>query len=214
MGKGGVPQGDFLRAKGSERSFSPQRWKRSSRTFRRRGNVSFADKGVHPGGVLIVRQDTSTAPPGRFHPPFGRISHAYGIFHSVCSKGADRISFRAIPHNSARESDERICVRKRWKTAGILCVFQGQYRINRQESLTKDFSSEKGVKPQEYSVYFKVLQTNFWRKRSVKIRRRICAVLPKVFLTPFWRKESHGTPAKAQQSTRKGYAASVAQQSC
>ena len=46
LGKGGVPQGDFLRAKGSERSFSPQRWKRSSRTFRRRGNVSFADKGV------------------------------------------------------------------------------------------------------------------------------------------------------------------------
>ena len=31
----------------------------------------------------------------------------------------------AIPHYLARESDERICVRKRWKTAGILCVFQG-----------------------------------------------------------------------------------------
>ena len=30
-----------------------------------------------------------------------------------------------------------------------------QYRINRQESLTRDFSSEKGVKPQEYFVYFK-----------------------------------------------------------
>ena len=41
-----------------------------------------------------------------------------------------------------------------------------QYRINRQESLTRDFSSEKGVKPQEYFVYFKVLQTNSWRKRS------------------------------------------------
>ncbi len=38
VGKGVVPQGDFLRAKGSERSFSPQRRKRSSRTFRRRGN--------------------------------------------------------------------------------------------------------------------------------------------------------------------------------
>ena len=44
-------------------------------------------------------------------------------------------------------------------------IFLRQYRINRQESLTRDFSSEKGVKPQEYSVYFKVLQTNFWRKR-------------------------------------------------
>ena len=32
---------------------------------------------------------------------------------------------RAIPHKSARESDERFFVRKRWKTAGILCVFQG-----------------------------------------------------------------------------------------
>ena len=30
-----------------------------------------------------------------------------------------------------------------------------QYRINRQESLTRDFSSKKGVKPQEYFVYFK-----------------------------------------------------------
>ena len=41
-----------------------------------------------------------------------------------------------------------------------------QYRINRQESLTRDFLSENGVNPQEYFVYFKVLQTNFRRKRS------------------------------------------------
>ena len=53
----------------------------------------------------------------------------------------------------------------------------GQYHTNWQESLTRDFASEKGVKPQEYFVYFKVLQTHFWRKRSVRIRRRICAVL-------------------------------------
>ena len=33
--------------------------------------------------------------------------------------------FRAIPHKSARESDERFFVRKRCKTTGILCVFQG-----------------------------------------------------------------------------------------
>ena len=32
---------------------------------------------------------------------------------------------KAIPHKSARESDERFFVRKRCKTAGILCVFQG-----------------------------------------------------------------------------------------
>ena len=33
--------------------------------------------------------------------------------------------FRAIPHKSSRESDERFFVRKRCKTTGILCVFQG-----------------------------------------------------------------------------------------
>ena len=60
-----------------------------------------------------------------------------------------------------------------------------QYRINRQESLTRDFSSEKDVKPQECFVYFKVLQTNSWRKRSVRIRRRICAVLPYAFFCFF-----------------------------
>ena len=33
--------------------------------------------------------------------------------------------YRAIPHKSARESGERFFIRKRCKTAGILCVFQG-----------------------------------------------------------------------------------------
>ena len=32
---------------------------------------------------------------------------------------------KAIPHKSARKSDERFFIRKRCKTAGILCVFQG-----------------------------------------------------------------------------------------
>ncbi|MDD6239098.1 MAG: hypothetical protein PUA87_06630, partial [Oscillospiraceae bacterium] len=41
---------------------------------------------------------------------------------------------RAIPHKSARESDERFFVRKRCKTAGILCVFQG---------FTNEFLAEK-----------------------------------------------------------------------
>ena len=31
----------------------------------------------------------------------------------------------AIPHKSARASDERLCVRKRREIAGKLCVFQG-----------------------------------------------------------------------------------------
>jgi len=48
---------------------------------------------------------------------------------------------------------------------GIMCWisvdYLGQYRTNRQESLARDFSSEKGGKPQEYFVYFKVLLTHF-----------------------------------------------------
>ena len=40
-------------------------------------------------------------------------------------KGAGKQKTRAIPYKSARESGERFFVRKRWKTAGILCVFQG-----------------------------------------------------------------------------------------
>ena len=43
-------------------------------------------------------------------------------------------STRAIPHKSAREFDERFFVRKRCKTAGILCVFQG---------FTNEFLAEK-----------------------------------------------------------------------
>ena len=46
---------------------------------------------------------------------------------SSCATGRRKRprSFRAIPHKSARESDERFFVRKRCKTAGILCVLQG-----------------------------------------------------------------------------------------
>ena len=58
------------------------------------------------------------------------------------------------------------------------CPVLWQYRTNRREILAREFSSEKGGKPQEYFVYFKVFLTHFWRKRSVRIRRRICAVLP------------------------------------
>ena len=41
---------------------------------------------------------------------------------------------KAIPRKSTRESDERFFVRKRCKTAGILCVFQG---------VTNEFLAEK-----------------------------------------------------------------------
>ena len=40
-------------------------------------------------------------------------------------KGAGKQKTRAIPYKSAREPGERFFVRKRWKTAGILCVLQG-----------------------------------------------------------------------------------------
>jgi hypothetical protein len=64
-----------------------------------------------------------------------------------------------------------------WR-ATIGLSIKGQHQTNRQESLAREFSSEKGGKPQEYFVYFKVFLTHFWRKESVKIRRRICVVLP------------------------------------
>ncbi len=44
---------------------------------------------------------------------------------SICRHGIYCMKYRAIPHKSARESDERFFVRKRCKTADILCVFQG-----------------------------------------------------------------------------------------
>ena len=59
-----------------------------------------------------------------------------------CSKLRPKKIFMAIPHKSPRESDERFFVRKRWKTAGILCVFQGQYRIIRQGDLAWNFASQ------------------------------------------------------------------------
>ena len=42
--------------------------------------------------------------------------------------------FQVIPYKSTREFDERFFVRKRCKTAGILCVFQG---------FTNEFLAEK-----------------------------------------------------------------------
>ena len=67
VGKGGVPQGDFLRAKGSERSFSPQRRKRSSRTFRRRGSCQRPEpltEGFRRAGMSasLTRGSSNVAP--------------------------------------------------------------------------------------------------------------------------------------------------------
>ena len=64
--------------------------------FPLKGGMSRSDKGVHP--------------------------HYY---HPAIPAGTTHLRLKVIPHNSARETDERICVRKRWKTAGILCVLQG-----------------------------------------------------------------------------------------
>ena len=52
----------------------------------------------------------------RLQPPFGGY-----IINGDCHQK----QVRAISHKSARKSDERFFDRKRWKTAGILCVFQG-----------------------------------------------------------------------------------------
>ena len=47
----------------------------------------------------------------------------------------------------------------------------------------REFASKKGGKPQEYFVYFKVFLAHFWRKESVRIRRRNCVELPQVKCT-------------------------------
>ena len=103
---------------------------------------------------------------------------------------AEKFFFKAIPHKSARESDERFFVRKRCKTAGILCVFQWQYRINWRRGFSLRFCVGKR---QFFAGILCVCQekiTNFQRKRSAVARRHICAVLPKVLLTHCWRKRS------------------------
>ena len=50
----------------------------------------------------------------------------------------DKYGFRAIPHKSAREAGERFFVRKRCKTADILCVFQGFMNAFLAEKIRKD----------------------------------------------------------------------------
>ena len=35
-------------------------------------------------------------------------------------------------------------------------------------------------------MYFKVFLTHFWRKESVRIRRRICVVLPTKISSGYW----------------------------
>ena len=100
--------------------------------------------------------------------------------------------FKVIPYKSTRESDESFFVRKRCKAAGILCVFQGQYRINWRRGFRLRFCVGKR---QFFAGILCVCQeklTNFQRKRSAVARRHICAVLPKVLQTNFRRKRSRG----------------------
>ena len=93
--------------------------------------------------------------------------------------------YRAIPHKSARESGERFFIRKRCKTAGILCVFQG---------FTNAFLVEKilGTPPKPSVSGFGGVrrssgatellppkgQNEGYEACDDAIRRRICAVLP------------------------------------
>ena len=83
-------------------------------------------------GSLAFRQNYTSIIPGR-HKLSRAISHKLAARirpeilrrkKAVFRRNTLCIS-RAIPYKSARESGERFFVRKRWKTAGILCVFQG-----------------------------------------------------------------------------------------
>ena len=129
-------------------------------------------------GSLAFRQNYASIIPGR-HKLSRAISHKLAARirqeilrrkKAVFRRNTLCIS-RAIPYKSARESGERFFVRKRWKTAGILCVFQG---------FTNEFLAEK-IRQNPQTHLCGVAQekiTNFRRKRSAEARRHIYAVLP------------------------------------
>ena len=80
----------------------------------------------------------------------------------------DYYAIRAIPHKSSRESGERFFVRKRWKTAGILCVFQG---------FTNEFLAEKiRQNPQTHlcgvALSMPVLSENIQKIKRTKLLHR------------------------------------------
>ena len=76
--------------------------------------------------------------------------------------------------------------------------FLWQYRTNRQESLTRDFSSEKGGKPQEYFVYFKFSQRICEGKGPSKPVDAIVRCCPRFYKRISGGKDL-GDPAKAQR---------------
>ena len=129
-------------------------------------------------GSLAFRQNYTSIIPGR-HKLSRAISHKLAARirqeilrrkKAVFRRNTLCIS-RAIPYKSARESGERFFVRKRWKTAGILCVFQG---------FPNEFLAEK-IRQNPQTHLCGVAQekiTNFRRKRSAVARRHIYAVLP------------------------------------
>ena len=81
--------------------------------------------------------------------------------------------YRAIPHKSARESGERFFIRKRCKTAGILCVFQG---------FTNVFLAKK-IRQNPQTHLCGVALGSF-RQAAVSSRRQtIQVVLPPIALT-------------------------------
>ena len=124
-------------------------------------------------GSLAFRQNYASIIPGR-HKLSRAISHKLAARiqpeilrrkKAVFRRNTLCIS-RAIPYKSARESGERFFVRKRWKTAGILCVFQGQYRIIGQGDLTRNFSSQICCENAEILCVFQTFRSEFVEEKN------------------------------------------------
>ena len=83
-----------------------------------------------------------------------------------------------MPRKGQRGSPQGLPIRP----AGTPILFFRQYRIIRQGDLARIFSSQICCENAGILCVFQVFTADLWGKRTVKARRRNCAVLPLFFL--------------------------------
>ena len=121
-------------------------------------------------------------------------------------KGAGKQKTRAIPYKSARESGERFFVRKRWKTAGILCVFQGFPNESLAEKIRQNPQTHLcGVALAQFTWISSLLRlmrfpVYSWNSQIICISK--CGLLGRIF-TFVWNNSFPGdsTPQMCRQPT-------------
>ena len=97
---------------------------------------------------------------------------------------------RAAPHNSASDSSERFCPKIKFgKRRNTLCTRKGyaasvgQLCWQRLRYTRRGYAaSVSQLALATAALYFAFFKLQDWGKRSAAVRRRNCAVLPKVFL--------------------------------